>query len=234
MNEFKTSGKIKAIAFDLDGTLLNTITDLAAAMNFALAKNGLTPRNLSEYNHLVGGGIPKLIERIFARQDPPWTKAEHQDLFNILQADFDTRYREHLTDATQPYPGIIPLLKGLVACDYSVAVLTNKPDKFALILVEHFFSFIPWRAVIGQKVGFLPKPDLRNSQQLEEITGLSLQNWAMVGDSDVDVYTAKTAGMLGIGVDWGFRGEAELRRAGADFVAIKPSDIFAFLDVAGK
>ena len=198
--------------FDLDGTLLNTIGDLAAAANHTLAKMGFAPHTEEEYKYMVGNGIPKLIERFL----PPG----HRDKATQAQAArlFFPYYDAHKEDATAPYPGIPALLAALHGAGVKLGIVSNKEDALTKSVVSHYFPGL-FDAVAGHTLGTPTKPDPHLVNGMRAAFGLSAQQVLYVGDSGVDMQTGRNAGMVPCGVLWGFRDEAELRENGAALLA---------------
>ena len=195
---------IKTILFDLDGTLLNTIDDLADAANWVCTQHGWPTFPVETYKHFVGNGIPKLVERF-----SPENARTPEQLAATL-AEFSARYDAHKEDKTAPYPGILELLAALKVEGVQTAVFSNKADAFCGKIIEHYF---------GPAGVYSLMADL----------GADPQSTLFVGDSDVDILTGHNAGLPALGVLWGFRGEAELTAAGADALAAKPEDILTYL-----
>ena len=200
----------QGILFDLDGTLLDTLGDLTAAVNAALSAHGFPLRSQDEVRRFVGNGIGNLI----ARAVPDGTDA---DTVAACLATFRGYYAEHINVYTKPYDGILPLLTDLAAAGVRVGVVSNKIDFAAKALcAAHFGELIP--VVVGECEGLRrkPYPDTVNKALTE--LGLTAADCVYVGDSDVDIQTAANAGMTGISVDWGFRPRESLLAAGATVV----------------
>lgn len=212
----------QTVLFDLDGTLLNTVEDLAGAGNRVCAAHGWPQHTVEQFKHMVGNGIPKLVER--------FTPAEHRSpgLLAAVTAEFNADYHAHMEDATAPYPGVPELLARLKAEGVQMAVYSNKNDELARSVVAHYYDPALFDAVRGALPGVAHKPAPEGTLALLAALGADPAATLYVGDSDVDVYTAHNAGLPCCGVLWGFRGEAELRAAGADFLA---ADARALLDV---
>lgn len=202
---------IEAVIFDLDGTLLDTIEDLANACNYSLKALGYNTYEVEKYKSFVGNGRHKLIERILPEGD------KDRDVFSKALALFDKYYEEHMVDMTKPYKGIIELLDDLVEKGIKLAVVSNKPHKFTIRVVKKYFGD-RFNIVYGQREGYPVKPDPRTVFEVIDNLGVTLENCVYVGDSDVDIKTAKNSGVKSIGVAWGFRGQGELEEAGADFI----------------
>lgn len=200
---------LRTVIFDLDGTLLDTLRDLANAGNHALAAMGLPERSLDEFRTFVGNGIPKLIWRML----PEGHRGEMTcDLALRL---FQGHYSQHMLDLTAPYPGIVDLLERLRTQGLKLGVLSNKADHLAGPVVEAYFPGI-FDAVLGLREDFPPKPDAASLFYLLDRMGADKEALLYVGDSDVDMLTAKNAGVPSCGVLWGFRSREHLLEAGAE------------------
>lgn len=200
------------VLFDLDGTLLNTLQDLADAANFVCSLRGWPTHPLQAYRYFVGNGIPKLCLRF----SPPQGRDEATQAQVLAQ--FQARYAAHKQDATAPYPGIPALLDTLAAAGVCCGVLTNKEHSLAKGVVEHYFAG-RFAFVQGALPGVPTKPDPTAALRLLQRMGAQPANALFVGDSDVDILTAKNAGLSSCGVLWGFRTKEELASAGADHLA---------------
>ena len=203
----------KTVLFDLDGTLLNTIDDLADAGNRLCAARGWPTHTADRYRYFVGNGIPKLIERLTPEAcRTPETLA---DTYRAFDADYDA----HMFDKTRPYPGVPELLARLAAAGVQMAVFSNKDDALARRVVAHYFDAGLFAVVRGALPGVPKKPAPQGTLALMEAIGAQAASTLYVGDSNVDVHTGKNAGLRCCGVLWGFRTEDELREAGADYLA---------------
>ncbi|MEG0911263.1 MAG: HAD family hydrolase [Ruthenibacterium sp.] len=213
----------RAVIFDLDGTLLNTLTDLANAGNHTLQVLRFAPHPIEDYKKMVGNGIPKLVERFLpqqARGEATQTLALHL---------FMTYYDAHKADKTAPYAGIASLLRSLHEKNLQLGVVSNKEDTMANDVITHYFHDV-FDAVAGHISGTAPKPNPARVNEIVAQFGVSPREVLYVGDSDVDIFTAKNAEMDSCGVLWGFRTEAELAAAGATYLAKTPADILALCD----
>ena len=197
---------IQLAVFDLDGTLVDSLGDLAAASNKALEQNGLPVHPTESYRYLVGNGVRKLIERAVPEGTPP---EKVQKVFE----DFSANYEKGCLDRTRPYDGIKELLSDLCKMGIRCAVASNKPDEFSHRITDALFDSDAFSLVRGKLETAKTKLDI------------PVENAVMIGDSDVDVETAHNAGIPCIGCTWGFRGEEELKAAGAEFTADTPKDI---------
>ncbi|MCM1377631.1 MAG: HAD family hydrolase [Clostridium sp.] len=212
----------KLVVFDLDGTLLNTIADLGASCNYALTSMGFADHPLLAYNYMVGNGVRKLIERAQPDANP--------ETVNELLRLFREHYDQHCTDHTTPYDGIPELLRDLTSRGIAVAVATNKYQSAAEKIIQHFFPDIPFRAVMGQIPNRPIKPDPSVIFSILNLCPTPKRDVMHCGDSAVDIETARRACVESIGVTWGFRPVSELRKACADHVVSKPSEILKYID----
>ena len=200
----------KLVIFDLDGTLLNTIADLGAATNFALEKCGYTTHPISAYPRFVGSGISKLIERVL----PESCRTQAQ--VDRLRPYFFEYYGEHMADATEPYPGIQDLLSQLTQRGVNIAVASNKYQEAVEKLIGKYFPDLPWAAIEGQKDGIPVKPDPSIVFDILGKCPTPKEEVLYVGDSGIDMETARRACIESAGVTWGFRPVSELREYFAD------------------
>jgi len=211
---------LRAVVFDLDGTLVDTLADVAFAMNEALAVRGHVTHPLASYRAWIGGGAADLARRATPDED----ELEGARVLGV----FRERYAERLVVESRPYPGIDDALARLASRGLALAVLSNKPDEPTRRLVDTVF---PGRfaEICGQRDGVPKKPDPTALFAVAARLGVRASELAMVGDSAIDVETAKRAGAFAIGVAWGYRPERELREAGADRVLAAPADLIAAL-----
>lgn len=200
----------KLVIFDLDGTLLNTIADLGAASNYALEQCGLPTHPLTAYPRFVGSGVSKLLERALpeSRRNP--------EQIELMRQHFFAYYTDHMTDATTPYPGIPELLAQLNQRGVKLAVASNKYQAAVEKLIGHFFPDIPWVAVEGQKEGIPVKPDPSIIFSILNTCPTPKCEVLYVGDSGIDMETARRACVASAGVTWGFRPVSELKEFYAD------------------
>ena len=211
------------VVFDLDGTLLNTIGDLAVACNAVLALRGLPQHTYDEYCRFVGNGIMRLVERALPEElRTPYTVA-------AVRADFVKYYTEHIDTYTKPYAGIPELVAGLVQRGVRLAVASNKFQAGTEKLVRLFFPGVEFAAVFGQREGVPLKPDPAVVGEILSLTGAAKERVLYVGDSGVDMLTAAAAGVRSVGVTWGFRDRAELKEAGAQYIVDTPGEILKLL-----
>lgn len=212
--------RYKAVVFDLDGTLLDTLADLAAAGNAALEACGFPTHPADAFRRFVGDGRHNMVLRML-----PAHAAKDEETVRRAEALFSEYYAAHMADMTAPYPGVAELAAALKKEGVRLAILSNKPEEFVRPLAEQYFPGI-FDLVCGQKAGLL-KPDPTGLLQAMEGLGVKPGETLYVGDSAVDVQTAHNAGCFCCGVTWGFRDKAELRRAGADKTADTPLELMA-------
>lgn len=207
------------IIFDLDGTLLNTIDDLGNATNHALAEAGFPTHALSAYPLYVGNGVAKLIYRALPAdcRDEATVKRVH--------ALFTAYYDKHCADLTKPYPGMPQLLARLQEHGIALAVASNKYQDAVERLVAHYFPDIRFAAVEGQRQGVPTKPDPSIVFAILSKAPAPKSQTLYVGDSGVDMETARRAGVTSVGVTWGFRSAKELREHYADHIVDTPEEI---------
>lgn len=200
----------KMVVFDLDGTLLNTLDDLADAGNYALKSFGFTTHATDKYRYFVGNGIPKLIERIVPANCDDKTKNKVYELFCSY-------YESHMNDKTKPYDGIIEMLESLKIKNVISVVVTNKADDFAGVIVKKYFGNLI-KKTYGSIEGYPKKPDPYWVNKAIDDFGLDKSEIIYVGDSGVDMQTAVNSGLYSCGVTWGFREKEELIANGAEII----------------
>ncbi len=201
------------VIFDLDGTLINSIADLGNATNYALAKAGLPTHPASAYPMFVGNGVRKLIERAIP------VSMRNPETIDSLLVDFKEYYEAHKTDETRPYPGIPELLADITSRGVKVAVASNKYRQAVVELVNHYFPDVPWAAIEGQKEGVPVKPDPSIVFEILAASPTPKADVLYVGDSAIDMETARRSCVESCGVTWGFRSRGELESAHADNIA---------------
>lgn len=208
--------------FDLDGTLVDTITDLAHACNHALQEFGFPTHHLSTYQYYVGNGVSKLIERALP------TEAATPENVNKLRNVFTAFYDVHCLDNSVPYEGIPDLLDRLDKRGIKLAVASNKYQSATEKIVRSLFPDISWAAIVGQRPYVNVKPDPSAIFTILQEVPTPKRVTMLVGDSGVDMETARRACIESIGVTWGFRPQSELVEAGADHIVHDPADILNF------
>ncbi len=209
----------KHIIFDLDGTILNTLEDLASATNWVCARRGWPVHEVEEFKYFVGNGAPKLLSRVV-----PDGVELTDELHRQLLEEFTQRYNAHKEDKTTIYAGMPQTLKRLKEAGKTLAVLSNKPHGAAWPVVERYYPGI-FNAVQGALPEVPVKPDPTLLHRLMGELGATPADTLFVGDSNVDIRTAKNGGLTGCGVLWGFRTRAELEAEGADFIVETPAEL---------
>ncbi|MBO5890547.1 MAG: HAD family hydrolase [Alistipes sp.] len=204
----------KLVIFDLDGTLLNTIGDLADAVDYVMRSRNLPEHTNAEYRQMVGGGIKRLVERAL-----PAELAANEQYVEECVTQFRRYYVDNIDRHTIPYEGMPELLRKLQSMGVKLAVASNKFQHGTDRLVAKFFGDIDFVAVEGNREGAPLKPDPEIVNNILRLTGISREECVMVGDSGIDIRTAKAANIDSIGVSWGFRFAEELYDAGATIVA---------------
>ena len=215
----------KLVIFDLDGTLLNTIADLAAATNYALTQFGYPTHPTDAYRFFVGNGINKLFERALPE--------EERTPENVLRirSKFVPYYNIHNADLSRPYPGIEELLNLLQQHHFQLAVASNKYQEATAKLIGQYFPAIHFTAVFGQRDNVPTKPDPQVVNEIIQMAGVSKEEVVYIGDSGVDMQTGLNAEVTTIGACWGFRPKSELEEFHPDLLAEKPEDINRFLQL---
>ena len=209
----------KLVIFDLDGTLLNTIADLANSTNYALKVLGYPIHEPDKYNFMVGNGINKLFERAL----PDGEKTE-ENVLRVRQ-EFVPYYDQHNADKSRPYPGVTELLETLQPAGMQLAVASNKYQAATEKLIAHYFPNIKFTAVFGQREGIPVKPDPIIVKEILQIAKVQEEETLYVGDSGVDMQTAINAGVTSCGVTWGFRPRTELESFHPDHIVDNAEEI---------
>jgi len=212
-----------AILFDLDGTLLDTIDDLADSANSMLAHFGAPPHSPDDYKLMIGDGLEELVRRAL-----PESMRDPQTLTEAIRLGRDA-YAQRWQSKTRPYPGIPELLRTIASHHIPMAVLSNKPDDFTKTVVRELLAEFAFEQVVGARPGVPRKPDPAGAFAVTSALGVDPTGCWFLGDSDVDMLTAVSAGMRPVGVLWGFRDEAELRDNGAELVLSHPSELVRLL-----
>jgi len=216
---------IRAILFDLDGTLLDTLDDIGQAMNLVLVRHGLKEHSLPAYRNFVGDGAEMLVRRTLLHQNPS------DAMVSQCVADFKAAYTETWNTCTKPYPGVNELLDGLTDKGIPTAVLSNKPHEFTVRCVETFLPGRHFCAVLGEQPGRPCKPDSAGALEAARLLHAEPQQICYLGDTNTDMQTAIAAGMLPVGVLWGFRPAVELLASGAKYLIQSPVDLFDILKI---
>jgi phosphoglycolate phosphatase len=218
-----TINRYNAVIFDLDGTLLDTVQDIANAMNNVLERHGFPLHDIASYRHFIGNGIPKLVYRAL-----PLEISESVHYQKIVSEVLD-EYSKHLDGYTKLYAGIDELLTELIKRGIRLAILSNKDDSFMDEVVDSYFPKWKFEVVFGARANTPVKPDPYSALEIAEIMGLQPAEFIFLGDTSVDMHTAQNAGMYALGAAWGFRGREELYASGAALVIDSPTDLLQLL-----
>lgn len=210
---------IKLVIFDLDGTLLNSLEDLADSCNYLLRKYGFPEHPLDSYRYFVGDGIHKLVERVL-----PEDKRQ-QDFVEQFFQEMVAYYDIHKADKTMPYFGIVETLETLQQQGTMLAVASNKVNKAMIPLMEHYFPTIKFTAVLGQREGIPVKPHPQIIFDILEMAKVNADECLYVGDTDVDMDTAHRAGLKAVGALWGYRDRQELTEHQAEYIIAQPMEL---------
>ena len=214
--------RYKGVIFDLDGTLIDTLDDLSASMNYALTKLGCAGRNRDECRQMIGNGLTKFAERALPR--------DRMDLHGELLEIMVSHYQHHCLVKTAPYEGIRDVVRTLQDKEIRMAVLTNKNQKPAEAIIEHFWDNETFNPVVGMCDGRKVKPDPESTLEILGQWQLTASEVIFIGDSEVDIQTAISAGVTSAGCEWGFRDKEQLLAAGADTLIQKSIQILDFSD----
>lgn len=215
-----------AVLFDLDGTLVDSLGDIAAALDAVLVELGHPTHTREAYRRFVGEGARELVRRALpAGLGPPEASRQLDDAL----ARYKARYRAHLVDETRPYEGILELIAALRARGVLLAVVTNKPHDAALEVVERLFEPGTFEVVLGQKDGVPHKPDPSGPLSILRALAVAPTHALFVGDSETDIRTAKNAGLRAVAVTWGLRDRQDLEASAPDDLVDHPREILALL-----
>ncbi len=210
--------RYKAVLFDLDGTLLDTLHDIADSMNAVLEKNGFAVHPVERYKKFIGGGVGDLARRALSDGVDDVTAAD-------ISMQMRKEYARRWGVKTRLYPGIETMLDGLVERNVAISILSNKPDDFTRIMCGHFLGAWPFRMIMGASDAFPKKPDPSAALYIARQMEVDPAAFLYLGDSDVDMRTAAAAGMFPAGALWGFRDARELLDHGAGRLLRKPEDL---------
>ena len=213
---------MKSLIFDLDGTLINSLLDIALSMNNVLEKHNYPTHEIDKYNYFVGDGALVLVRNAMPKN------SSDDEIQNVLKS-FIEIYEQNTHNNTFAYEGIYEMLEKLEILKIKKAILSNKPHKFTLKYVENLFNNFNFQEVHGQKIDIPKKPDPAMAIQIATKLNTKCEDMIFIGDTSTDIKTAKNANMKSIGVAWGFRPVEELKEAGADFIAYKPIDIVEYV-----
>jgi phosphoglycolate phosphatase len=215
--------KFDAVIFDLDGTLLDTIGDIAGAANAVLGAMGLREHPVESYRKFLGDGID-----VLARRALPESMGDPQTVTRVA-GRIREEYGGRWSMSTVPYPGIVPLIDALVAAGIRLSVLSNKPHDFTVLMMRHYFPGVPFDPVMGLRPGVPRKPDPAAALEIAGILEIEPSRCVFIGDSDNDMRTAVAAGMYPVGAGWGYRGARELLEYGARAVLGAPGELMDLL-----
>jgi phosphoglycolate phosphatase len=215
----------KAVLFDLDGTLLDTLDDLGDSMNAVLSARGYATHPITSYTEFVGDGVHTLVRRSLPAA-ASGNEALVNELVPLMRAEYSLRWKAK----TRPYDGIPELLDGLTHRGLRLAVLSNKPHQATLEVVAHFFPGWSFDATFGARPNVPIKPDAGAALEVSRKLGVPPEAFLYLGDTNTDMKTALSAGMFPVGVLWGFRTAEELRSAGAKVLVSAPRDVLSLLD----
>jgi phosphoglycolate phosphatase len=214
--------RFRAVVFDLDGTLADTLATIGGITNFALQSLGLPEHPLADYRKMVGEGVVALCRKALP-PDRAGDDVLHQELLARVRA----RYATHYLDRAKLYPGIESLLRELERRGARLAVLSNKPDELTVKTMDGLGVGPLFDVMMGSRSGIAPKPDPAGAHLVQEKLGVAAEEVLYVGDSAIDMQTARNAGFAPLGVLWGFRDRKELQENGARWLVDKPEEIVA-------
>jgi len=215
--------KYKSVIFDLDGTLLNTLEDIASSLNTVLRKMGMETYSTGAYRYFVGSGAEEMVARVL----PP-EKHEKKLIAECVEA-FQMEYRRNWNLKTRPYGGVPEMLRALSDNGVRMSILSNKPHEFTVLSVRQYFPGYDFEVVLGQREGIPLKPDPVGALEIARHLDIPAGEFIFIGDTGVDMETAVRAGMYPLGVLWGFRPEEELVKSGAVETIIRPIDVLKFV-----
>jgi len=214
---------LKAFIFDLDGTLIDSLADLATAVNRMLVEKGYPARNISLFPEFIGDGMKKLVERALPES------ARDEAIIEACMRNYQAHYENCWHDQTACYPGMQEALEVLKTRGMRLGCISNKPDRFTRLCCDHFFPAKTFEVVFGQREAVPRKPDPAAAIEAAHLLNLNPSEIAYVGDSGIDMAFAKAAGMRAVGVTWGFRSADELRNKGADVLVTHPAELTGLL-----
>lgn len=217
--------KYKAVMFDLDGTLLDTLEDIADSMNSVLSHLGFRTHPVEAYKYFIGDGMEKLIERTLPESER--SRANQDRILPLLKEQYEQRWRSK----TEPYEGIFDLLRTLSKMGAKTTVFSNKPDEATRMAINHFFTDSPFEVVRGARNDTPRKPNPEGALIIADQMNIAPKDFLYAGDTSTDMQTAEAAGMFAVGVSWGFREEEELIAHGARVVINHPLDLLKLFDV---
>jgi len=217
--------KFEAIIFDLDGTLLDTLDDIADSANTVLARRGYPVHEAGDYRLMVGAGVRMLVERMLPHSE------RETELIDRCLAEMRDEYGRNWNNKTRPYEGVPEMLEGIAERGLKRAVLSNKPDDLTRACVSELLTPWPFDVVAGQGGAIPHKPDPAGALEIARRLQVPPAATLFLGDSDIDILTAVNAGMYPAGALWGFRTRAELSGAGAEALLEHPRQLLEILDL---
>lgn len=209
----------KAVIFDLDGTLLDTIEDIADSLNAVFQQKGYSIFSIEDYKYFAGRGIDELIHSAFQKGNIDTSE------FDSVKRGYIEEYGKRQNAKTQIFPGIMELLQNLTTLGVSINILSNKPHFQTEGVVQHYFNDFPFAFVYGKKTNFEIKPNPESALEIVSKLQLTPKDVLYIGDTNTDIQTAKNAEFKSVGVLWGFRKKTELIEAGADYIVSQPYQI---------
>lgn len=214
----------RCVLFDLDGTLVDSLADLADSMNRVLTRQGLPSHPVHAYRYFVGDGITRLVQRALPAE------AQQQDLVEECVREMRQEYASHWADTTRPYPGIAELLDALTTRQIEIAILSNKPDELTQKVVRTLLPEWHFATVAGARETIARKPDPAGALRIADLLHRKPAEFLYLGDTNTDMQTARGAGMFAIGALWGFRTAEELKENGAQALLSVPIELCPLLD----
>ena len=213
----------KAVIFDLDGTLLNTLSDLGDSMNSVLERHGFPVHDYESYKYMIGDGVEYLVRRAL-----PETAKDENSVKEYI-SEYRSEYAKNWKNMTRPYDGIIDLINALYSLGIKLAVLSNKPHDSTELCIREFFPSNKFNIVLGHRSGKNPKPDPAGAIEISKKINVPADQILYLGDTGVDMKTAVAAGMHPVGVLWGFRTASELIENGAKVVIKRPDELLGII-----
>lgn len=213
----------KGVIFDLDGTLVNSLEDISNAINVVLKQHGFPTHSVAVCQSFIGHGLRELVVKSLPKE------YQNEEWVNRCLDEMMIEYRDNCTVHTKMFDGISDLLDSLTARGIKMAVFSNKADELTKKVVNAVMPKWNFEVVAGLKVEALKKPNPTVALEISEKTAIAVEDFIFVGDTDVDIFTAKSAGMLPVGVVWGYRSKEELTASGAKFILEKPLDLISIL-----
>lgn len=211
------------IIFDLDGTLLDTLDDLANSMNFVLKAHGFPIHDIEKYNYFIGNGLEKLVRRTLPQEEL------NEEMVKLCLSQLKDEYSKKWHEFTKPYDKIEELLNELSSKGIRMSVLSNKPDQFTKVMIDNFFGSERFDFVFGAREGIPNKPDPHSALEIAELSKIEPSKYLYLGDTSVDMNTARSAGMYAVGVTWGFRTADELLKNGAKLLIDGPMELMELI-----